>query len=181
MSIRVEKATPNDVPLILELIRGLAEYERLSRDVEATEDRVREALFGARPDAEVILARDGDRPAGFALFFHTFSTFLGRRGLYLEDLFVKPEFRGRGIGKRLMVELARISIDRGCGRFEWTVLDWNEPAIGFYKRLGAKMLNQWVICRVDGDALPRLAAQMVGDASASPNAAADHHGPGKGG
>jgi len=147
------------VPLILELIRGLAEYERLSDQVVATEAGLREALFGAQPSAEVIVAYADDRPAGFALFFHNFSTFLGRRGLYLEDLFVTPEFRRLGIGRRLLTELARIAVERGCGRFEWSVLDWNAPAIEFYKRLGARPLDEWTIFRVTGDALTRLAAR----------------------
>lgn len=159
MSITIERATERDVPVILEMIRGLAEYERLSSKVEATEDRLREALFGARPAAEVIVARDNAEPVGFALFFHTFSTFLAQRGLYLEDLFVKPEFRGRGIGKRLMVELARLAVDRRCGRFEWTVLDWNEPSIAFYKRLGASIMREWLICRIAGEQLTKLAGQ----------------------
>ena len=144
------------MPLILELIRGLAEYERMSDQVVATEVGLREALFGAQPSAEVIVAYADDRPAGFALFFHNFSTFLGRRGLYLEDLFVIPEFRRLGIGRRLLTELARIAVARGCGRFEWSVLDWNTPAIEFYKRLGARPLDDWTIFRVTGDALTRL-------------------------
>jgi GNAT superfamily N-acetyltransferase len=155
--VRVERATERDVPLILQMIRDLAEYERMADQVVATEAGLREALFGARPGAEVILAYDGDQPAGFALFFHNFSTFVGRRGLYLEDLFVKPAFRGRGIGKRLLVELARIATARGCGRFEWAVLDWNEPAIGFYKKLGAQPMHDWTVFRVDGRALTELA------------------------
>ena len=145
------------MPLILELIRGLAEYERMSDQVVATEAGLREALFGAQPSAEVIIAYADDRPTGFALFFHNFSTFLGRRGLYLEDLFVKPEFRRLGIGRRLLTELARIAVARGCGRFEWSVLDWNAPAIEFYKRLGARPLDEWTIFRMTGDALTRLA------------------------
>lgn len=158
MTIRIERATERDVPTILQMIRELADYERMSGQVVATEDGLRDALFkGSRPDAEVILAYSDDTPAGFALFFHNFSTFLARRGLYLEDLFVKPEFRGAGIGKRLLVELARIAVERGCGRFEWSVLDWNEPAIGFYKKLGAVPMDEWTIFRVSGDALVRLA------------------------
>ena len=157
MNVRIESAQERDVPLILELIRGLAEYERLSDQVVATEVGLREALFGAQPSAEVIIAYADDRPAGFALFFHNFSTFLGRRGLYLEDLFVIPEFRRLGIGRRLLTELARIAVERGCGRFEWSVLDWNAPAIEFYKRLGARPLDDWTIFRVTGDALTRLA------------------------
>ena len=157
MNVRIESAQERDVPLILELIRGLAEYERLSDQVVATEVGLREALFGAQPSAEVIVAYADDRPAGFALFFHNFSTFLGRRGLYLEDLFVIPEFRRLGIGRRLLTELARIAVARGCGRFEWSVLDWNTPAIEFYKRLGARPLDDWTIFRVTDDALTRLA------------------------
>ena len=157
MNIRIEPAQERDVPLILELIRGLAEYERLADQCVATEARLREALFGAQPAAEVLLAYADDQPAGFALFFHNFSTFLGRRGLYLEDLFVKPEFRRLGIGRRLLTELARIAVERGCGRFEWSVLDWNAPAIEFYKRLGAKPLDEWTIFRVTGGALTELA------------------------
>jgi GNAT superfamily N-acetyltransferase len=155
--IRVEQATEADVPLILGMIRALAEYEKLAHQVVATETGLREALFGTRPVAEVIIASVGDEPAGFALFFHTFSTFLGRRGLYLEDLFVKPEWRGRGVGKRLLAELAGIALDRGCGRFEWSVLDWNTPAIGFYTSVGAQPMDDWTIFRVTGDALGRLA------------------------
>jgi GNAT superfamily N-acetyltransferase len=143
--------------LILEMIRALAEYERMSDQVTATEAGLREALFGARPGAEVLMAYVDDRPAGFALFFHNFSTFLGRHGLYLEDLFVVPGQRGGGVGKRLLVELARIAVERGCGRFEWSVLDWNEPAIGFYKRLGAQPMEEWTIFRLAGDGLRRLA------------------------
>ena len=156
--IRIERATERDIPIILQFIRELADYERMLPDVVATEAGLREALFSTKPDAEVILAYAGDEAAGFALFFHNFSTFLGRRGLYLEDLFVKPSFRGHGIGKRLLVELARIAIARGCGRFEWAVLDWNEPAIGFYKSLGAQPMHDWTVFRVDGGALESLAA-----------------------
>jgi GNAT superfamily N-acetyltransferase len=156
-SVAIVQATARDVPLILQMIRALAEYERMSDQVIATEAGLREALFGSRPDAEVIIAYAGDRPAGFALFFHNFSTFVGRRGLYLEDLFVKPEFRGMGIGRRLLTELARIALERNCGRFEWAVLDWNEPAIGFYQKLGAQMMKEWRICRLTGDALKQLA------------------------
>jgi GNAT superfamily N-acetyltransferase len=157
MTIRIERATERDVPAVLEMIRALAEYERMSDQVVATEIGLREALFGAKPDAEVLLAYADDRPAGFALFFHNFSTFLGRRGLYLEDLFVRPEVRGAGIGRRLLVELARIAVERKCGRFEWSVLDWNEPAIGFYRKLGAQPMHEWTIFRLSGDALASVA------------------------
>jgi GNAT superfamily N-acetyltransferase len=156
-AIRIERATERDIPIILQMIRELADYERMLPDVVATEASLREALFSAKPDAEVILAYAGDEATGFALFFHNFSTFLGRRGLYLEDLFVKPSFRGQGIGKRLLVELARIAIARGCGRFEWAVLDWNEPSIGFYKSLGARPQDDWTVFRVTGSALTELA------------------------
>jgi GNAT superfamily N-acetyltransferase len=159
-TIRVKHATEGDVPIVLQMIRDLAEYERMSDEVVATEVGLRESLFGERPDAEVIIAYADEQPAGFALYFHNYSTFLGRRGLYLEDLFVKPSFRGRGIGKRLLVELAGIAMERGCGRFEWTVLDWNEPAIGFYKSLGAQSMDAWKIFRVTGDALTRLAGSL---------------------
>ena len=155
--VRIVRATERDVPVILQMIRDLAEYERMADEVVATETSIRESLFGAHPDAEVIIAYTDDQPSGFALYFHNYSTFLGRRGLYLEDLFVKPSFRGRGIGKRLLVELARIAVERGCGRFEWSVLDWNEPAIGFYKTLGAQPMDSWTIFRVTEDALTRLA------------------------
>jgi GNAT superfamily N-acetyltransferase len=158
MSVRIERATERDVSTILEMINALAVYERMSDQVVATEAGLREALFGPRPDAEVLIAYADGTPAGFALFFHNFSTFLGRRGLYLEDLFVKPEMRGSGIGKRLLAELARLAVERKCGRFEWAVLDWNEPAIGFYKKLGAEPMNEWTVFRVSGEALERLAA-----------------------
>ncbi len=157
-AFRIERATERDVPLILRLIKALAEYERMSDEVVATEQGLRESLFGARPAAEVILAYAGDTPAGFALFFHNYSTFLGKPGLYLEDLFVVPEFRGHGYGRELLQKLAAIAVERGCGRFEWTVLDWNEPAIGFYKKLGARLMEAWKIFRVTGDALADLAA-----------------------
>jgi GNAT superfamily N-acetyltransferase len=156
---RIDRATERDVPLILRLIKELAEYERMSADVVATEAGLRETLFGPRPAAEVIVGREGDEPVGFALFFHNYSTFLAQPGLYLEDLFVVPRFRGRGYGKALLSHLAQIAIDRNCGRFEWSVLDWNDPAIGFYKRLGAKPLDDWTIFRVTGDALAALARE----------------------
>jgi GNAT superfamily N-acetyltransferase len=159
MTIHIERATEKDVPLILDMIRGLAEYERLASEAVATEVDLRHALFGPTPAAEVLIAYADDCAAGFALFFHNFSTFVGRRGLYLEDLFVKPEFRGRGIGKRLLVELAHLAVERGCGRFEWSVLDWNEPAIAFYKSLQARPLEEWTMFRLTGDALTQLAAQ----------------------
>lgn len=156
-ALRIERATERDVPLILRLIKELAEYERMSDEVVASEDGLRRTLFGPHPAAEVVVAYAGDEPAGFALFFHNYSTFLGKPGLYLEDLFVVPTFRGRGYGKALLVHLARLAVERGCGRFEWSVLDWNEPAIGFYKKLGATPMDAWKIMRVTGDALRALA------------------------
>ncbi len=155
--IRIEPATPADVPLILRLITALAEYERLAHQVVATEATLRDTLFGPSPAAEVVIASVDGQPAGFALWFHNYSTFLARRGLYLEDLFVLPEWRGRGIGRRLLAHLANIAVERGCGRMEWAVLDWNEPAIGFYRKLGATVLEDWRICRVTGATLAALA------------------------
>jgi len=156
VTFRIEPARERDVPLILSLIKGLAEYEKLAHEVVATEERLRQSLFGPHPSAEVVIAYVDDEAVGFALFFHTYSTFLGQRGLYLEDLFVLPEWRGRGAGRALLTHLARIAAERGCGRFEWSVLDWNEPAINFYKRLGAKPMHEWTIFRVAGDSLTAL-------------------------
>jgi GNAT superfamily N-acetyltransferase len=153
----IRPATIDDVPQILTFIRALADYERLAHAVVATEDGLRRALFGARPYAEVVLAEDAGVPIGFALFFHTFSTFLGQPGLYLEDLFVVPEARGRGVGRALLGHLARLAVDRGCGRVEWAVLDWNAPAIRFYERLGARPNHEWTIYRLTGDPLTALA------------------------
>ena len=147
------------MPVILSFIRQLAEYERLSHEAVMTEDILRESLFGSRPSAEVLLGYSSDRPVAFAVFFHNFSTFLGRSGLYLEDLFVIPEMRGKGFGRALLVELARIARERKCGRFEWAVLDWNEPAIKFYKAIGAIPMDEWTIFRVTGEALNRLAGE----------------------
>ena len=155
--LRIERATDRDVPLILQMIKDLAEYEKMSSDVTATEAGLRASLFGARPAAEVVIAYAGETPAGFALYFSNYSTFLGKPGLYLEDLFVRPEWRGHGYGLALMKHLARIAVERGCGRFEWSVLDWNEPAIGFYRNLGATLMDGWSIVRVTGDALQKLA------------------------
>ncbi len=161
VTYRIEPAREDDVPLILDLIKGLAVYEKLADQVVATEDGLRESLFGGKPAAEVVIAYAGDEAVGFALFFHNFSTFLGRRGLYLEDLFVRPEWRGRGAGRALLTRLAQIAAERECGRFEWSVLDWNEPAITFYKGLGAKPMNEWTIFRVTGDALSALAERST--------------------
>jgi GNAT superfamily N-acetyltransferase len=156
--LRIERATERDVPLILALINGLAVYEKLAHEVTATETGLRETLFGPRPAAEVIIGYTGQTPVGFALFFPNFSTFLGKPGLYLEDLFVLPEWRGHGFGRGLLAHLASIAVERGCGRFEWSVLDWNEPAIGFYQSLGARLMDGWSIFRVTGDALTKLAS-----------------------
>jgi GNAT superfamily N-acetyltransferase len=155
---RIREANEGDVPLILSLIRELAEYEKLSDEVVATEDGLRDSLFGERRYAEVLIAEHDGAPAGFALFFHNFSTFLGKPGIYLEDLYVKPAFRGSGIGKKLLVHLASLAKRRGCGRLEWWVLDWNEPSIGFYKKLGAVPMDDWTVYRVSGLALEDLAS-----------------------
>jgi GNAT superfamily N-acetyltransferase len=155
--IRIARAGAADVPTILEMIRGLAEYEKLSHAVSATEEELTRTLFGAQPAAEVLLAFQDDSCQGFALFFQNYSTFLARPGLYLEDLFVKPEARGNGLGLALLKELARIAVERGCGRVEWSVLDWNEPSIRFYKKLGAVPMDEWTTFRLTGDAITNLA------------------------
>lgn len=156
--ITLRAAQRADVPLILAFVRELAEYERLADAVVADAAMFEAALFGARPDAEVIIAEVDGEAAGFALFFHSFSTFLGRRGLYLEDLYVRPAHRGHGVGKHLMTHLAALAVERSCGRFEWSVLDWNAPAIGFYRAIGAVGQDGWTVQRLDGDALRALAA-----------------------
>jgi GNAT superfamily N-acetyltransferase len=156
--ITIRPATIDDVPLIRQLIAELADYERLAHAAVATDDDLRTQLFGERPAAEVLIGEVDGEPAGFALFFHNFSTFLGKRGLYLEDLFVRPAARGVGLGKHLMAALARIAVQRDCGRFEWSVLDWNTPAIGFYRRIGATGMDEWTMQRLEGDALRALAA-----------------------
>ncbi len=150
-------AEPADAGLILELVRELAGYERLSHEVVADAQALRSSLFGARPAAEVVIADHEGVPAGFALFFTNFSTFVGRPGIYLEDLFVRPAFRRKGIGKLLLAFLASLAEERGCGRLEWAVLDWNEPAIEFYKRLGARPMDEWTVFRLDGQAIGELA------------------------
>jgi GNAT superfamily N-acetyltransferase len=155
--VRIEPVSERDVPLLLRLIKALAEYEELSGEVVATEDLLREALFGAKPGVEAVLAYVGADAIAFAVWFSNFSTFVGRRGLYLEDIFVLPEWRGRGIGRALIRHLARLAVDRGCGRMEWAVLDWNEPAIRFYRNLGAQAMDGWTVYRVSGDALRKLA------------------------
>jgi GNAT superfamily N-acetyltransferase len=158
---RIAAARPADVPAVLAMIRALAEFERLSHLCVATENQLSAALFAKDPTVEVVVAWEGEESAGFALFFHNFSTFLGRRGLYLEDLFIRPQFRGRGYGRALLSHLARLAVERGCGRFEWAVLDWNEQAIGFYRALGATVLSDWRIARVTGDALAALATERL--------------------
>jgi GNAT superfamily N-acetyltransferase len=151
-------AEESDIPQILFFIKALAEYERLADSVIATEEGLRQTLFGQRRYAECVIARWNGAPAGFALFFHNYSTFLGRPGVYLEDLFVQPEVRGKGVGRALLRYLAKLAEDRKCGRLEWSVLDWNESAIGFYKSIGAEPLDQWTVFRLKGEALSRLAA-----------------------
>jgi len=161
MALDIRPATARDVPLILDFIRGLAEYERMLDQVEATEEGLHASLFpgeGRVPGAHCVVGSVDGVPAGFALYFFNYSTFLARPGLYLEDLFVKPEFRGAGLGKTLLLHLAALAHERGCGRMEWAVLDWNEPAIGFYEALGAKRLLDWQICRLDAQALTRVAS-----------------------
>jgi len=157
-SLRIEPATERDIPLILEFVRGLAEYEKHLDRVEATEERIRKTLFGAEPAAQVVFAYDNDTPVGYAVFFYTYSSFVALPGMYLEDLFVKPEARGKGVGRELLRYLARLAKEKGCSRIEWAVLNWNEPAIGFYKRLGAVPMDEWDVYRLSGTDLDRLAA-----------------------
>lgn len=157
-SLVIRPATRSDLSLVLSFIQGLAEYEKLSHLVSATEQTLQDSLFGPHAGAEVLLAFEAGTPVGFAVYFHNFSTFLGVKGLWLEDIFIKPEHRGRGYGKALLLHVARIARERRCGRFEWAVLDWNEPSIEFYKSLGAVPLDDWTIFRVTGDALEKLAA-----------------------
>lgn len=155
----IRSAVPADVPTILRLVRELADYEREPDAVVATEAMLAEALFGDHPAAEAVIAEVDGAAAGFALFFHNFSTWTGRRGIYLEDLYVTPEARGRGIGKALLRHIAALAVERGCGRFEWAVLDWNEPAIRFYDACGAESMDEWTVRRVSGDALSKLAGR----------------------
>ena len=155
--INIRPATPADVETLFELIQALAEYEKLSHTVVGTPESLREHLFGDKPYAEAIVAEWEEQKAGFALFFHNYSTFLTKPGLYLEDLFVLPEYRQRGIGKAMLIYLAKLGLARGVGRFEWSVLDWNEPAIAFYQKMGAQVLEDWRICRVSGEDLSQLA------------------------
>jgi GNAT superfamily N-acetyltransferase len=157
--LRIEPAGESDVPLILGFIRKLAEYEKLSRLVVATEENIREHVFGANPVAEVLMAYWDEEPVGFALYFRNFSTFLGQAGIYLEDVFVEPAHRGKGIGKALLTRLAQIAVERKYGRLEWAVLDWNTPSIEFYRSLGAVAKDEWITYQLTGDALTRLAGK----------------------
>lgn len=151
-------ATREDVPVILQLIRELAVYEKLEHEVKATESDLAHSLFGPRPGAEVLMVECEGKTAGFCLFFHNYSTFLGKPGLYIEDAFIRPEFRHKGLGTQLFRQAARIAGERGCGRVEWSVLDWNEPALAFYRRLGATAMDEWTIYRLDGDKIKTLAS-----------------------
>ena len=164
MTLSIRPATPADLPLIAELIRELAEYEKLAHEVRFDEAVLAAKLFGARPYAEVVIGELSGIPQGFALFFHNFSTFEGRPGIYLEDLFVRPSARGSGLGKALLAHLAALAVERDCARLEWSVLDWNAPAIGFYQALGARSMDEWTVMRVDGAALERLGAAARGSA-----------------
>jgi GNAT superfamily N-acetyltransferase len=156
-NLTIRPACVEDVPTILQLIVELATYERAPNEVSATEEQLKDVLFGEKRAAEALLAFENERPVGFAVFFHNFSTWLGRPGLYLEDLFVKPEMRGKGYGRALLVDLAKIARDRGCGRMEWAVLDWNDPAIQFYRKLGAQPLDEWTVFRLTRDGIAKLA------------------------
>lgn len=173
MSVSIRAARQSDVAILHGLIRGLAEYEKLAAQVVGTAQDLRRELFSERPVIEAVIAWDdesagGESARGFALYFHNYSTFLARRGLYLEDLFVIPEARGRGIGKALIRHCARVAAERGCGRFEWAVLDWNQPAIDFYQSIGATILPEWQLCRLSGDALHRFAVLSMPDAPPQP-------------
>jgi GNAT superfamily N-acetyltransferase len=159
-AIVIRPATIGDVPIVLDMIKALAEYEKLAHQVVATEEQLKASLFGPRPAAEVLLAFAGDRPVGFAVYFQSFSTFLGVPGIYLEDIFVVPDSRGRGIGRRLLSMIASIAVTRGCGRLEWSVLDWNTPAIGFYRKLGSRPMDEWTVHRLTGAALEQVAAEV---------------------
>ena len=162
MTLAIRPATRADLPLIAGLIRALADYEKLAHEVRFDDATLGAKLFGERPYAEVVIGEVDGVPQGFALFFHNFSTFEGKPGIYLEDLFVRPEARGAGLGKALLAHLAQLCVERDCARLEWSVLDWNAPAIGFYRSLGARMMDEWTVMRVDGDALPALAQAATG-------------------
>jgi GNAT superfamily N-acetyltransferase len=159
LSLSIRNAVRADLPLIAQFIRDLSEYEKLAHEVRFDEAALGERLFGTRPYAEVLIGEIDGVPQGFALFFHNFSTFEGKPGIYLEDLFVRPEARGSGLGKALLQRLAQLAVERDCARLEWWVLDWNAPSIAFYKSLGAKMMDEWTVMRVDGAALAGLAGQ----------------------
>ena len=160
MTLSIRPAKPADLPLIAQFIRDLADYEKLAHEVRFDEAKLGRKLFGERPYAEVVIGEIDGAPQGFALFFHNFSTFEGRPGIYLEDLFVRPAARGSGLGKALLAHLAMLCVERDCARLEWSVLDWNAPSIGFYKSLGARMMDEWTVMRVDGNALGALAAAV---------------------
>lgn len=155
--MRIEIATKKDTTIILQFIKDLAGYEKLSHEVVATREGLSEALFGQQPYAKVLIAYEQKLPVGFALYFYSFSTFLGKPGIYLEDLFVKPEFRGKGFGKALLVKLAQIAIEEDCGRIEWSVLNWNKPAIDFYEGIAAKSMDEWTVYRLTGKGISQLA------------------------
>lgn len=157
---RISRAEKEDIPLVLDFIRKLAEYEKLSHEVEATGQLLERYLFGEEKVAEVVIGYFHDTPVGFALFIYNFSTFLAKPGIYLEDLYVLEEFRGKGFGKTMLTYLAKLAVDKGCGRLEWAVLDWNEPSIEFYKSLGARLMHEWIVNRVSGDTLVNLAKQF---------------------
>ena len=159
MTLQIRFGELRDVPLVAELIRGLARYEKLEHEVTMTEEKLTDGLFGERRYAETLIAEDDREPVGFALFFHNFSTFLAQPGIYLEDLFVIPEHRGRGVGRAMLERLAQVAVDRGCGRLEWAVLDWNQDAIRFYERLGAKPNSDWTVYRLSGEPLHALAGE----------------------
>jgi GNAT superfamily N-acetyltransferase len=165
--VRIAAATESDVPVILELIRSLAVYEQLAHEVVATPDNLQDSLFGPRAAAEVAIAYLDQEPVGFAVWFQNYSTFLGRAGLYLEDLFVKPERRGQGIGRKLLAHVAGVAVTRGAGRMEWSVLDWNKPAIGFYRAIGAVPMDDWTVYRLTGEALNELARHSSGSERAN--------------
>lgn len=160
MSFELRAPTTDEVHLVVGFIRELAEYEKLLHECHITEEDLRESLFGPRPYAETLIAFLDEKPIGFCLFFHNYSTFLGKPGLYLEDLYVQPEYRNRGFGKVILARLAALALERGCGRFEWSVLDWNEPSIAFYQKIGAEPMNGWTLQRVTGDALTNLALSV---------------------
>jgi GNAT superfamily N-acetyltransferase len=159
--IRIDPATRADLPVVLDLVKRLADYERLGAEVVATEDDLRAALFGPSAQVQALIARSGAEPVGFAVFFYNFSTFLGRPGVYVEDIFVVPAWRRHGVGRRLLRRLAQLAVERDCGRLEWSVLDWNEPAIRFYRAVGAQAMSDWTIYRLTGDALVRFASDAA--------------------